>query len=292
MQVIRPKLSGFCPGVRNAVKKLFQEKKKIGLNPIYAYGNIINNSNYIAYLGEHRIQTVETTDNLAQGSYVAIRTHGINRQEELLLKIRFNTIDLTCVNVKRVQLSISDHSRQGYFIVITGKKDHPEIKGLISYAQDYLVIENYPELELFLKQDLSHLKEKGYNKLFIVSQTTGSQDLFEQTVTGIKKICGKQMEVAIYDSICPVTERKEQEALRLQKQVDITFVVGDTISSNANKLYNILSGAKTPVYFIADLKELLSLKLPLSTYSEALVVSSASTPLFIEEEICNYLKKI
>jgi (E)-4-hydroxy-3-methyl-but-2-enyl pyrophosphate reductase len=289
MQVTRPRLSGFCPGVRSAENKLFRENKKIAPKPIFAYGHIINNSNYINYLKSFNIRTLDTVSGLPKGSYLALRTHGIDREEEHKLKAKFQVIDLTCVNVKRVQLSIQDHSRRGYFTVITGKKDHPEIKGLVSYTANFTVIETRSDLERFLAGIPGKIKKPG--KIFVVSQTTGSKDLFDWTVAGIKNKCGNKMEVAAYNSICPVTEQKEQEALKLQAHVDITFVVGDSLSSNANKLYDILSGPKIPVYFIADLEGLIALKLPLAKYKQALVVSSASTPLFIEEEICRYLEK-
>ena len=99
MQVIIPKLSGFCPGVRNAEKKLLQENKKVKPDRIYAYGNIINNSNYIEYLARQDIQTIENVDALPAGSNLAIRTHGINKDEETRLQKKFKLIDLTCVNV-------------------------------------------------------------------------------------------------------------------------------------------------------------------------------------------------
>ncbi len=292
MQVIIPKLSGFCPGVRNAEKKLLQENNKVKPGRIYAYGNIINNSNYIDYLAGQDIQTIESVNGLPEGSYLAIRTHGINQAEEARLQKKFKIIDLTCVNVKRVQLAISEHAGQGYFIVITGKKNHPEIKGLISYARDFMVIETAAELEHFLKDCPLLLKEKKYYKIFIVSQTTGSRDFFENTVNSIKKICTPDREIATYNSICPITNRKEEEALQLQQQVDITFVAGDTLSSNANKLFNVLAQKAKAVYFIADLNELISLKLPLTHYKRALLVSSASTPFFIEDQIRQFLENI
>ncbi|MBN1798772.1 MAG: hypothetical protein JW822_09345 [Spirochaetales bacterium] len=279
--------------MRNAEKKLLQENKKVKPGRIYAYGNIINNTNYIKYLAEQDINTVENVNSLAKDSYLAIRTHGIDKNEEARLQKEFKLIDLTCVNVKRVQLSIRDHTEQGYFIVITGKKNHPEIKGLISYARDFMVIETNTELEQFLKHCTVLLAKKKYQKIFIVSQTTGSRDFFENTVNRIKNTCAQDIEITTSDSICPITNRKEEEALQLQQRADITFVVGDTLSSNANKLFNILAKTKEKaVYFVADLQELINLRLDLKRYKRALLVSSASTPLFIEDQIRKYLESI
>jgi len=285
-------MSGFCPGVRNAEKKLLQENSRPRCGHIYAYGNIINNSNYITYLKGLDIHTVGSVDQVPPGSSLAIRTHGINKQEESALEKNYNLIDLTCVNVKRVQLSILDYAARGFFTVIIGKKNHPEIKGLVSYAENYVVIETPEELEDFALRYHGLLQHQKVNRVFIVSQTTGRKDIFEMAVEKIKQTCSPRTEIVTYNSICPITDRKEKEALRMQAEVDITFVVGDRLSSNANKLYTILAEKSTEVYFIADLAELISLNLPLKNHSCALLVSSASTPLFVENEIRAYLEDI
>jgi 4-hydroxy-3-methylbut-2-enyl diphosphate reductase len=292
MHVIIPKLSGFCPGVRSAEKKLLAENGKVSPGRIYAYGNIINNSNYINYLADQDIQTVTVLEKLPCNAYVAIRTHGIDRHEEAGLHKKFKLIDLTCVNVKRVQLSIREYADKGYFTVITGKKNHPEIKGLISYAKEFKVIETDDELECFLTEYPGLIKTREHNKIFIVSQTTGRKDFFEKAVDKITHAFLPETEIVTYNSICPLTNRKEEEALRLQEHADITFVVGDSLSSNANKLFNILAEKGRDVYFISDLAGLVSLKLPLKQYHRALLVSSASTPQFIEEEIRRYLETL
>ncbi|MEJ2662574.1 MAG: 4-hydroxy-3-methylbut-2-enyl diphosphate reductase [Spirochaetia bacterium] len=233
-----------------------------------------------------------SVDQVPPGSSLAIRTHGINKQEESALEKNYNLIDLTCVNVKRVQLSILDYAARGFFTVIIGKKNHPEIKGLVSYAENYVVIETPEELEDFALRYHGLLQQQKGNRVFIVSQTTGRKDIFEMAVEKIKQTCSPRTEIVTYNSICPITDRKEKEALRMQAEVDITFVVGDRLSSNANKLYTILAEKSTEVYFIADLAELISLNLPLKIHSCALLVSSASTPLFVENEIRAYLEDI
>ncbi len=293
MQVIVPKLSGFCPGVRRAEKKLLAENSRVGPGRIFAYGNIINNSNYINYLADQDIKTVALPDNLPSDAYVAVRTHGIDKHEEAGLRKKFKLIDLTCVNVKRVQLSIQEHADRGYFTVITGKKNHPEIKGLKSYAGGFRVIETDEELGRFVREWQGIQVDKELkNRIFIVSQTTGRRDFFEKAIAEITRACPPGTKIVTYNSICPLTNRKEEEALRLQEQADITFVVGDKLSSNANKLFNILEEKSKKVYFISDLPGLVSLKPPLKECKRALLVSSASTPQFIEDEIREYLESL
>jgi len=295
MKLLIPRLSGFCPGVKYAEKILFQKRKNKAQIPIYVYGYMINNRKYIDYLKKFNILTVMAINKIEKGTHVAIRTHGINRNEEKYLQNHFQVIDLTCKHVKRVQLKIKEYSDQGYYILITGKKDHPEIKSLASYSHDYFIIETHKDLKVFLKKGkkLFHqINKPEYLSIMVVSQTTGSRELFETTIASVKQKWGQNIKIVVFDSICPVTDKKEKEALKMQKQAEISFVIGDKLSSNANKLYKTLKRKNKNVFFIEDIKELKSLNLCLANYNIALVVSSASTPMFVEKNILAYLEEL
>lgn len=284
MKVVVPKHSGFCPGVKNAEQVIFREKEKRNRQSICVLGYMINNHNYIDYLYRNDIRTVDSLDEVKSDSIVAIRTHGCDRYLEKKIRNRFEVLDLTCRNVKRVQLTIQEHSEAGFFILITGKKIHPEIQGLVSYARGHFVIEQEQDLDEFIRQ-----YTEGPDKIFIVSQTTGRQELFDTTIREIKRVFGNTHEIEFYNSICPVTARKEREALGLQRQVEITLVIGDRLSSNANKLYSILSENGGRTYFFQDLGEIRESGVDWTGFKTAQVVSSASTPHFIEDEIINFL---
>ena len=285
MNVLVPALSGFCPGVKAAEKKIFAEKKQMDDKPIFIPGMMINNRSYISHLEAKGVITVETTDDIPQGAAAAVRTHGLNRHIERTLAETCSLLDLTCVNVKKVQNRISKASEDGAFTVISGKRSHPEVLGLESYADNSVVIESEDDLDIFISGKLKPAR------IFITSQTTCSRKLFELTVSRIRTAF-KDADISVFDSICPVTEKKEAEALELQKKADISFVVGDRLSSNANKLFNILKSADERVFFIKDLDDLLGLKLDYRGVENAMIVSSASTPEFIEKEIVEYLESV
>jgi 4-hydroxy-3-methylbut-2-enyl diphosphate reductase len=107
---------------------------------------------------------------------------------------------------------------------------------------------------------------------------------------------GADGDVKKIDSICSINTLREQEAAELQKDSELTIVIGDRISSNANKLYEILKKSgekrKQETVFVSNLKELLKTGLDLEKYHSALVVSSSSTPDFVEKELVDYLLKI
>lgn len=295
MKVFIPKYSGFCPGVKFAEKSLFELRKKKKEQNISVLGELIHNRQYIAHLKEHGIGMKGSVDEFrtAPKSVAVIRTHGIARDSEADLRKGLEVLDLTCGKVKQLQKAIEQHSQKGYFIVITGKKNHPEMLGLISYAKDGEVIENEKALEGFITE---LARKVGAKKILVVSQTTGDRALFETAGKRIRETVGAGGEVKTIDSICSINTLREEEAAELQDQSDITIVIGDRISSNANKLFDILkeSGKKTgqTVCFVTDLNELLKQGLDLKKFQSALVVSSSSTPDFIEKELVDHLLKI
>jgi len=296
MRVLVPKLSGFCPGVKRAVNKILEFRSLHPQEELFVNGYLINNKQFINFLKVQRIFILDEKDDLPPGTPVFIRTHGIARAEEERLKERYRLIDLTCANVKRVQQAILRHARESYFTVIVGAPNHPEILGLVSYAQEgYVVVEKAEELGL-LKEELAKqlAAPKSTLKLFLCTQTTGSRELFKTVADFLKAQVKERPTIIlkIFDSICPITEQKEAEALRLQREATMTFVLGDRLSANAKKLYHVLKSHQARTCFVENLSELIRLKLPLSKEDSALVVSSASTPFFIEEEVIKYLQAI
>lgn len=294
MNVKSPRLSGFCPGVKHAEKIILSERNKNNNLNISVLGPLIHNQNYINFLENKGIKTQDNISEIPPNSTVAIRTHGIDKTIENKISQQHTILDLTCNKVKYLQLHIQTASNDSYFIVLCGKKNHPEVLGLISYAKHYIVVSDKTELQNILSNNTikNALKKHNYQKILILSQTTSSYELFDFASEQIAKKLGDTYTIENYNSICPVTNKKEQEALEIQKTVDITFVVGDSISSNANKLYRILKTANNNTYFIDNLEELKKLNLPLEKYSNVQVASSASTPDFIEKDIIEWLKSI
>lgn len=286
MQVIVAKYSGFCPGVTQAEDVLLTTKKK-KKGKIYVYGYMIHNHTYIDYLSSQGIATVEDLESVEPGGLLVVRTHGIDRRLEEKLRAHYALLDLTCPKVKRVQKIIQSYAQKGYFIVITGKQEHPEVKGLVSYTDRCTVIEK----ESQILQVIQELEQERNLSILIISQTTGDRTLFESTIDAFQKAGSvKNWKVEVHDSICSITTLREREALKNMGKVDVTFVVGDRLSSNATKLYNTLHSQSPHVYFIGSLDDLKALGLDYSRWHTVQVVSSSSTPAFVEKEIVSYLE--
>ena len=145
-----PKLSGFCPGVKAAENRIFNEIKDHPEVRHSVLGMMINNSKYISYLDKNGVSTADKPESLQSGDTVFIRTHGIDRSLQNKLEMDFRLIDLTCRNVKKVQMIIEKHSELGAAVFITGKKSHPEVLGLQSYSQHTKIFETEDEISDFI----------------------------------------------------------------------------------------------------------------------------------------------
>ncbi|HOV38737.1 MAG TPA: 4-hydroxy-3-methylbut-2-enyl diphosphate reductase [Spirochaetales bacterium] len=289
MKVLVAKYSGFCPGVVQAEEAIFSTKNKVKNEKIYILGYLIHNHTYIDFLEENDIHTIQNPNEAPPGSLLVIRTHGINRQLENALSKNYSLVDLTCPKVKKIQKLIQSYAEKGYYIVITGHMEHPEVQGLVSYANQYRVIGNEDDIE----ESIQERSEDQDLSVLLVSQTTGYRELFETAVRAWKEAGeSRGWNVEFYDSICPITSFREQEALKNLGTVDVTFVVGDKLSSNATRLYNTVRKKNEHTYFISNREDLIHLDLDFSGLKTAQVVSSSSTPSFVEKQIIAYLESI
>jgi len=212
------------------------------------YGPLIHNKDEIDRLKvgfdiglAERIEDIETND------AVVIRTHGIPKDELAALKSQeHKVIDATCPYVTTPQNIVQKMSADGYSIVIFGDKDHPEIKGVVSYAEDpddaFIVLE--PE-------ELDVLPLKG--KVAVVSQTTKKPEDFAKIVTALMTT---RKEIRVFNTICNATFENQDAASELAKDADIMIVIGGKHSSNTKQLHSICERDCKDSYLIENEKEL------------------------------------
>ncbi|MDE7396021.1 MAG: 4-hydroxy-3-methylbut-2-enyl diphosphate reductase, partial [Clostridiales bacterium] len=101
-----------------------------------------------------------------------------------------NLIDATCPFVKKIHRIVEEKSGQGYFVVIAGKKTHPEVAGICGWCKDSLVIDENSDLTPLLLHD----------KICLVAQTTFETEKFSVIIKKIVKLPLKTVE--IFNTIC------------------------------------------------------------------------------------------
>lgn len=269
------KSAGFCFGVDRAVKMVYGELEK-GTR-VATLGPIIHNQDVVDDMTAKGARIISSVDELEEGETVVIRSHGVDREVYRQIEAKGNRmLDATCPFVSRIHHIVSEKTKEGYFILIAGDKDHPEVQGIVGHCdQNYLVFKDNVELSDFFENSY----KKFGKKLAFVEQTTYNIIVWEKCLNVIPK---NDPDIFIADTICSATDARQSDAAELAKSSDIMIVVGGRHSSNTVKLYEVCSRyCKT--YHIENSDELHSLNLP--DAERIGITAGASTPAYIIKEV-------
>ncbi len=282
MSISIAKTAGFCYGVRRAVD-LVQQSVEEG-KQVYTYGPIAHNRHLVAYFEDRGVCVETDPAKIPQGSTVIIRSHGIPRSSYLALQDRgVEIIDATCPSVKRIHHLVSQADDEGRIPIIIGTPTHPEIIAIAGWCQSPLIFPDDVSLEEWLNSD----PKNRDLPITMVSQTTGTQKLWENCKKNIKKVCTNYK---IFDTICKATENRQTEAADIAAKVDVMIVVGDQTSSNSKKLALICSRHCSNVMLIDNGSDIEPEQL--RHYHKIGITAGASTPAWIIKEVKNTMSEI
>ena len=287
-QIITAKSAGFCFGVKRAVDMVYEEIEKGG--PIYTYGPIIHNEEVVADLERKGVRVIMSDEELEdiRGGTVITRSHGISRAEEEKIRATgARCADATCPFVKRIHRIVEEYSKKGYEIVIIGNPVHPEVQGIMGWADGPVtVIESTEQALIFVGNDTAAGAPDGKKrKICVVSQTTFNANKFEEIIEILNRECYNEECV---NTICNATHERQSEARAIAKKADIMIVIGGKSSSNSAKLYEICRRECENTYFIQTWRDLnLS---PAGNEQIIGITAGASTPKNIIEEVQNYVR--
>ncbi|MBQ9537276.1 MAG: 4-hydroxy-3-methylbut-2-enyl diphosphate reductase [Desulfovibrionaceae bacterium] len=239
MQVVRAKTAGFCMGVSLALKKLDSAISEAYDNErIYTLGPLIHNPQVLAEYEAKGVLCYSSKDQLQESDCVVIRAHGIPKQMEANLRASgARVIDATCPKVKKAQLAISHATQDGSILLLFGEADHPEVRGLISYAQG--------EAFVITQEDrLEDLEISPTSRVILASQTTQDREAFDLLREQAAKIYPN---LNVLSTICDATRERQAEARTIAGKVDIMVVVGGRQSGNTRRLADVaaLAGIET-----------------------------------------------
>ena len=287
MKVLKANSAGFCFGVKRAID-IATTCTENGAKTVFTDGPLIHNSQMMDllkksgvteigdYAGENNIDSqIATKDN----AMLVIRAHGVSPERRNYLKsLGLPCKDATCPDVGKIAGTIKIHALKGYTIVIVGDPKHPEVLGLLGYAQQgkRFVIRN--------KNDVDALEDiKG--DICIVSQSTMFPDDFANLTEYFKK---RFPQTKIVDTICDATKERQKEVIRLAEDgAEAIVVIGGKHSANTVKLAMLVKRTGLPCYHIETLRELDVNAL--SKFKTVGITAGASTPAFLIDEVCEKL---
>jgi 4-hydroxy-3-methylbut-2-enyl diphosphate reductase len=226
MKVQLAESRGFCFGVEDAIELAEQAVAQKGPNKLTALGPVIHNRHVVERLEGVGLNQAGDLETIPEGSNILIRSHGAPPEIFRAADERdLNIVDATCVLVKRAQNVVWKLHQEGYQVVMIGDKDHAEVKGVIGYAPEVIVVDENTDLD----QALARRPRLG-----IVAQTTLAP---EYVGAMMARICNRNFkEIKIVNTLCLEVVHRQEAAVALCSDVDVMFVLGGLNSANTQEL--------------------------------------------------------
>jgi 4-hydroxy-3-methylbut-2-enyl diphosphate reductase len=235
---------GFCAGVDLAVDIVELAIQRYG-TPVYVKHQIVHNPKVVADVESMGAITVETVDEVPEGSVVVFSAHGSPPSDYRIASERSLTVlDATCPLVTRVHNEAKKYSKDGKKIILVGHVGHQEVIGTTGQTDMELVDE---------RRDWK-LPDWGDDvDVAVLTQTTLS---VRDTATAVEKIKEIHPNAIVRNDICYATTNRQEAAIELAEMTELVLVIGAQNSSNCNQLKAVAINKGVPAHLIIGPEEL------------------------------------
>jgi 4-hydroxy-3-methylbut-2-enyl diphosphate reductase len=223
---------GFCFGVKRAIDIL--EKMAAERGGVETLGAVVHNRQVLQKLAEIGVRMAKNIEDI-RGDVVVTSSHGVGPQlEEAIMARNIEIISTTCPFVLRAQAAARRLAEAGFFVVIFGEAEHPEVRGILGWTKG----KGIAALDEKFLAGLDQIPRR----IGILSQTTQVPAHFTDFV---KKLIDtafvRDSEMRVIDTICHDIRERQAAAIELAGQVDLMLVVGGHQSANTNHLAELCS---------------------------------------------------
>lgn len=288
MKVLRAKSAGFCWGVERAID-IARDFARAGRHPVYTDGPLIHNRQMMEVLtqegvrevGDYQSQAEVSVTGDASKAVMVVRAHGISPERRAYLKsLGMEFRDATCPDVGIIAGKIRMHAKRGYTTVIFGDPKHPEVIGLLGYAEGKgHVIRTEAEIDA--------LPALG-SQVCMVSQSTMFTDEFERLAAYLRTLYPHAL---VFDTICGATKDRQGDIQQLKSEgAEAVIVIGGRHSANTVKLAKLVEMSGMICFHIETAAELDDATL--RRFATVGVTAGASTPAFLIDEVVRRLESL
>jgi len=229
MEIIRARDTGFCFGVRRAVE--MAEKAAAELGDLASLGSIVHNQQVVDRLAELGVRVIRQPSE-ADGRAVIVPSHGVAPDViDEINRLGLRVIDATCPIVTRSQQWAKRLSRDGFAVVIFGNPEHPEVRGVLGWAEG---------------KGMAFLDERSLqsallpSRVAVLSQTTQTEARFAAFAGSLLDAHLKGIrELRVINTLCNATTSKQAATRELARRVDLMIVVGGRESANTRHLSEV-----------------------------------------------------
>jgi len=246
MRIEKTNEIGFCFGVRRAIditEKLARER-----GGVETLGAVVHNQQVLQRLAQIGVRIVNNVADV-EGDTLVISAHGVSpRVEEESRARHISLIDTTCPFVRRAQITAQKLAESDFFVIIYGDTDHPEVKGVLGWAQG-------KGLAALDESFIANL-DRVPSRLGILSQTTQMPAKFTEFASKlINSTFAQDSELRLIDTICHDIRKRQEAATKLAGKVDLMLVIGGHTSANTKHLAE-LCAMTTKTYLIETAEEI------------------------------------
>ena len=270
-----------CPGVEKAIS-LAEDALRHG-ETVYSIGELIHNRREVERLEKlglnHLEDNLENPEKLADqyaGTDFLIRAHG--ERQKLISRVRacgLNLINATCQIVSHSQDMVEQHMREGWRIIIVGKKEHPEVLGLLDRTNgNGTVVSSVEDLEQ------AEFEERS----LLLAQSTVDPELF----SSVRRTLSQRLsDLKIIDTTCRFLKTRQNDIKAFSRTQDVILIVGGLHSSNCRLLHQTALKENPLSYHIQGPDDI-----QWDWFREndrVGITGGASTPRWQMDEVKNYL---
>ena len=282
VELVQPQ--GYCAGVMNAIKIAYLAKSENPDKRIYVLGALVHNQTVIDELNKDGITTLESKDSvktikeLNSGDVLIFTAHGHDEKLDEIAKNQGLVIyDATCPKVRDNMNKIKKEIESNHQVIYIGQAGHKETNAALSISKNVSLYDTKLLINYQFITDKSPL---------VINQTTLNFFSLSAIHEDIKKhIPGARID----NEVCAASRLRQSAITNINKDCDLIIIVGDKMSSNSLKLYDIAKDnfPNSQVLMVHDLEDLK--RYNIEGKKKAAISSGASTPNYIVEEIHQYL---
>ena len=274
MKITIARDAGYCFGVRDAVNLAYETAEERG--DVYMLGDIVHNERVVEDLAEAGTKVVESLDEIPDDRPVLFRAHGTAENVwEAAKEKDIDIVDATCPLVQEIHDEVEKLSTDGRQIIIIGDHGHDEVVGIMSHADNPIVVATPEEASALRK-----MKRAG-----VVSQST-------QTIENVQAIINilmtKVFDLHFINTICFPTKRNQEQIKELAAESDVMLIIGSFTSANSKRLTELAVEINPSTYQVTCADEIEP-----GWFDEAEKVgvsAGASTPDYLIDEVHEKLK--
>ena len=239
-------IRGFCSGVERAVR-LVERAVESGPFPVRVLHEIVHNESVVEEFRKKGVLFAEELDPAWEGGTLIFSAHGVSEEvERQAREMNVNLIDATCPLVKGIHRKAAELEREGYRILLIGKRSHREIEGVVGRVRRTpLVIES--------KADAENVAFEKNAKYACLTQTTLSVDDCAELFRILKE---RFPEIRICGGICNATTARQTAVKKLAARCGRIIVIGSGKSSNSRKLREVAESCGAESILISSIADL------------------------------------